>query len=709
MRVVVVDTYYPAFLAAHYAARPGLEARPYGEQLRTLMERQFGTSDAYSHELRGHGHEAHDLVVNALELQARWADEQGRARLIGRLTALPGRPGALARYRFLHQVARAQIDALDPEVVYVQDLWFFTRGELDRLRRQGRLVAGQIASQPPGPEVLRGFDLITTSFPHYVERFRALGVDSEYFPIAFDERVIERLQARGVDPDASSGGRDVAVASSAVSTRRVHPGGVALVERLAPTAAAGGVGLRRRRAAGRLPARAALPRRGLGARHVRDARPHPHLAQPAHRGRRGLRQQHAPVREHRRRGACSSPRRRPTCTSSSSRAQEVVTYGSEDELVARVEHLLAHEDEQRAIAAAGQARTLRDHTYRRRIGELADMLRGTLASLTMHREFCTLFDSNYLIKAVVLYRSLERHAPSFHLTAFCFDDEAKRVLDELAFPHLSTVSLGELEAFDRELLSVKDDRTPVEYCWTATPALPLYVLGTRPELNEITYLDADLMFFADPEALFEEMGDASVLITPHRYASEYAHQAINGIYNVQFLPFRRDERGLQVLRWWHERCIEWCYYRLEDGKLGDQKYLDDWPERFAGVHVLQHKGGGLAPWNITQYDVRETPQGVEVDGEPLVFFHYHRVKLLTSGGYDWHPPGYFISDEERRLVYDPYLAELGEATAVVRGVEPGWEAGMVPPPPLRERLRDARIRLAARLVAVAPVLARVRR
>jgi hypothetical protein len=326
-----------------------------------------------------------------------------------------------------------------------------------------------------------------------------------------------------------------------------------------------------------------------------------------------------------------------------------------------------------------------------------------------HREFCTLFDSKYLVKALVLYRSLERHAPSFHLTAFCFDDEAKRLLDELAFPHLSTVALAELEAFDAELLSVKDDRTPVEYCWTSTPALPLYVFGTRPDVSEVTYVDADLMFFSDPEALFDEMGDASVLITPHRYAPEHSRQEINGIYNVQFLPFRRDERGLTVLNWWHDRCIEWCYYRLEDGKLGDQKYLDDWPMRFPGVHVLQHKGGGLAPWNITQYDVHRGAAGrVFVDEDELVFFHYHRVQLRQSGGHAWDPPGYVITERQRGLVYDPYLAELDAATAVVRAIEPGFEAGFMPTPPLRERLQNARANLGARAADRFPFLVRVR-
>jgi hypothetical protein len=324
------------------------------------------------------------------------------------------------------------------------------------------------------------------------------------------------------------------------------------------------------------------------------------------------------------------------------------------------------------------------------------------------REFCTLFDSNYLIKAIAMHSSLLRQRRDCHLTAFCFDEDAKRIVDALRLPAMTTVTLGELEAFDRELLSTKSDRTPTEYCWTATPALPRYLFAARPDLNEVTYLDADLLFFADPEALFEEMGDASVLITPHRFAPEYAHHAASGIYNVQFLTFRRDGRGLEALEWWHDRCIEWCYYRLEDGKLGDQKYLDDWPERFEGVHVLQHKGGGLAPWNITQYNVHRKDGRVMVDDERLVFYHYHRVGLQQRGPHRWQPPGYAISARQRALIYDPYLDACDAALAQIRAVEPGFSRGLEPPPTPRERLQAARVRLAAYALRRAPWLSRLR-
>jgi hypothetical protein len=317
----------------------------------------------------------------------------------------------------------------------------------------------------------------------------------------------------------------------------------------------------------------------------------------------------------------------------------------------------------------------------------------------MHREFCTLFDSNYVFKAVAMHESLARHHDDFRLTAFCFDDRAQALIDRLELRGVETVSLPELETFDKELLSTKGDRTPVEYCWTATPALPLFVFDRHPEVDEVTYLDADLLFYSDPEALFEEMGDAAVMITPHRYASEHESEEINGVYNVSWLTFRRDPDGLEALQWWHDRCIEWCYFRYEDGKLGDQKYLDDWPERFRRVHEMENPGGGLAPWNVTRYDLRGGGEEVTVDGTPLVFFHYHGYRLSSQGPPRLGPPAYHLSRSTRRLVYEPYDRALRRAIQRVRDLEPGFSAGLEPRAHPRQRLRDYVVRCRAGLIS----------
>jgi hypothetical protein len=99
---------------------------------------------------------------------------------------------------------------------------------------------------------------------------------------------------------------------------------------------------------------------------------------------------------------------------------------------------------------------------------------------------------------------------------------------------------------------------------------------------------------------------------------------------------------------------------------------------------------------------------VFVDHDPLVFFHYHRVQLRHGGKHDIHPPGYHVTRTTRRLVYRPYLAAVNEALEEIRCVDEGFERGLEPTPPLRERLRDARVHLEDAARRRAPFLEYIR-
>ena len=151
---------------------------------------------------------------------------------------------------------------------------------------------------------------------------------------------------------------------------------------------------------------------------------------------------------------------------------------------------------------------------------------------------------------------------------------------------------------------------------------------------------------------------------------------VNGIYNVQMMVFRNDAFGLECLKWWTERCNEWCYYRLEDGKMGDQKYLDDWPTRFKRVHVLQHKGAGVALWNIMKYKVTKGEGQVFIDDVPLIFYHFHQFNLLKSGSYDFGNKGvYILTSESIELIYQPYVAEIERSVARVKEIDRRFNYG----------------------------------
>lgn len=277
-------------------------------------------------------------------------------------------------------------------------------------------------------------------------------------------------------------------------------------------------------------------------------------------------------------------------------------------------------------------------------------------------DFCTYLDSNYLTRGLALYRSLVRQAAPFRLWVLCHDDAVYETLCGLDLVGVVPISLREFERGDAELVQAKANRSRIEYYFTCTPSLPLYVLGQNSEVDVITYVDADLFFFSDPGPIHTELGDNSVLILAHRFPSHLRHLERFGIYNVGLACFRRDHRGLQCLHWWRDRCIEWCYDRAEPGRFADQKYLDDWPARFPGVVVLEHKGAGLAPWNVGAYALRLSGVQVHVDGDCLVFFHFHGLQQLHRWLYDPHLKRYQVQADSllRRHVYGPYICELRE-------------------------------------------------
>jgi len=264
--------------------------------------------------------------------------------------------------------------------------------------------------------------------------------------------------------------------------------------------------------------------------------------------------------------------------------------------------------------------------------------------------YCTLFDSNYLTRGLAMYESLKKYSNKFHLYIFAFDDKSHELLKNLNLESVTVISLKEFE--DEELLKVKDDRSAGEYCWTCTPSTIKYCIESY-NLDACTYLDADLYFFSNPDVLIEEMGSKSVLITEHRYTSEYDYSVASGIYCVQFMTFKSDINGMKALNWWRDACNEWCYARHENGKFGDQKYLDDWTTRFEGVHVLKNLGGGVAPWNVQQYNL--------TDGNfNLIFYHFHGYRIFENEKIDCG--SYKLDENDMNILYKPYTRHIENIT-----------------------------------------------
>ncbi len=273
---------------------------------------------------------------------------------------------------------------------------------------------------------------------------------------------------------------------------------------------------------------------------------------------------------------------------------------------------------------------------------------------------CTLFDSNYMPLGLALYESMRRHFPDFHLWILALDDECYDKLSSSNLENVTVMRLSEVEEAD--VLEAKGNRTWQEYCWTLGSVLTWYVLRENPELDHISYLDSDICFFSSPEPIYEEIGDKSIMIVPHRFPPRLEHLAENGIYNVEMVFFRRDEQGQACLEEWRDNCVEWCYYKIEKDRLGDQKYLDKWPGKYSNTHILRHLGAGVALWNIEQYDVRPENGNLILDGQPLIFYHYHKFKYFDGGFYISGLKDYGFSDKFLPF-YRPYVKSLNKLTS----------------------------------------------
>ena len=250
--------------------------------------------------------------------------------------------------------------------------------------------------------------------------------------------------------------------------------------------------------------------------------------------------------------------------------------------------------------------------------------------------FCTLFDKNYLPYGLSLWASLNKTIPDkFRLFILCLDAATYQFLIENNFGGVVAIKLNDLEESDAELLSAKNTRSFVEYYFTLSPCLPLYILRNWKNIDWICSLDADIYFFNDPEPIFEKFKKYSILICPHKFSKELLARGIQkfGFFNVSFQAFKKDETGIACLEDWRSKCIEWCYdyYDETNNRFADQKYLDEWENVYPGkVMKLTDETSGLAVWNLNAYSLTYINGQVLSNNEKIIFYHFHGLKQINN-------------------------------------------------------------------------------
>ena len=405
LRLQRITTNYPGYLRQFYETRAELISQPYAAHHAALMLDAYGWSDFWSNALGKLGYEVDEVVSNAELMQKAWARENGFV---------------YNQNNWLFEITTAQVKAFRPDVLFVNDYVTYSAAYLRQLRSECpfiRLVLGWCGAPYSDASVFGEYDIVLSSVPELVEDFRAKGYRCEHINHAFDARVLERLQTG--EPDVDFGFMGTIAKKSAFHNSRetlilnllertplkiwidTHSPSLqersnVLIRQLAFDAvrAANRAGvpeatLEALPIAGKVrnwKARPALPPK-LDPRIVRVAQPAVfglEMFQQLQRSRVSLNTHidisatHASnmrLYEATGVGSCLLTDAKGNLRELFEPDVEVVTYRNLEECVEKVNYLLDHEDERRAIATAGQRRTLRDHSFDNRAMNLDKLIR----------------------------------------------------------------------------------------------------------------------------------------------------------------------------------------------------------------------------------------------------------------------------------------------------------------------------------------------
>ena len=264
---------------------------------------------------------------------------------------------------------------------------------------------------------------------------------------------------------------------------------------------------------------------------------------------------------------------------------------------------------------------------------------------------------------MALYRSLVKTVKEFKLYVLCMDQLAYDMIVKIGKTDLIPVNLSEIE--DDETLIVKGRTTHGQFCWVCQPLICTYILD-QFKVDMVTYLEADSIFFSDPAVLFKELEGYSVSLVAHRYTPRFDNTKSAGKYCVQFNAFRNNSEAREVLAYWRKSCFK--YTKDKPTYYPGQTSLDDWPKLFKGIKEIVHIGAGVAPWNVQQYALGTSREGITVNDVPLIFYHYHQYCRYEDGSHELG--NYPLTKGVINNIYVPYIKELDKVEKWVQSIDP---------------------------------------
>jgi spore maturation protein CgeB len=403
-----ITTNYPGYLRQFYESNTELAAQPYAAQHAALMREAHGWADFWSSALRKLGYECDEVVSNAEPLQKAWARENGLG---------------YDEDNWLFEITAAQVKAFKPDVLFVNDYVTYPADYIHELKAECssiRLVLGWCGAPYTDAAVFAAYDIVLSSVPELVQNFLAQGHRCEHVNHAFDPRVLERIKQDEPNVDFGFIGT-IAKKNEFHNSREIlllellkrtplqlwvdshspswqERSNVLIrqwafdVVQMASRAGVSGSTLEAIPIAGKVrnwkarpalspkldPRILAVAQRPLFGLDMFQQLQRTRVSLNTHIDLSATHASNMRLYEATGAGSCLLTDWKSNIGELFAEGVEVVTYKSAAECVEKVNYLLAHEEARQAIGAAGQRRTLRDHSFANRAVHLDQIIQTAL-------------------------------------------------------------------------------------------------------------------------------------------------------------------------------------------------------------------------------------------------------------------------------------------------------------------------------------------
>ena len=281
---------------------------------------------------------------------------------------------------------------------------------------------------------------------------------------------------------------------------------------------------------------------------------------------------------------------------------------------------------------------------------------------------CTYADKNYLPQLMTLIESLINNGKiKFKIFVLCLDEIVFQVLQKIDYDEVIAISHEQFLNENPNQKVALENRPLLNYYYTCTPVLIKQAFKLSKDVKRVTYIDADMYCMGDLKEYFTEITDKDISILEHRNSSPQILQ--HGRFNVCILTFINSVNSLTCLSWWEEMTFQSTAFN--EDVFGDQKYLDEFPEKFKNVHIIQHKGVGTAPWNINRYKTSLKENNVLIDNSKLIIYHFAR--LLIVNRFIFIPARRSdINNTALELIYKQYFGSLRKNILLIKRLIPNY-------------------------------------